>query len=155
MGSRTWISRSGLNKGLTPSFGVGSIEIRECSQYLLCMKFRSALALAFFFSVLASHRAFTGDEVFLMAAPTYAEIRERVFQPMCSRCHGPNGPAYLHFYDERTTYFASDQIIRAMESRSMPPRRRMPQPTEDDLKAVRAWYDALPDRWPGDESEKN
>lgn len=75
--------------------------------------------------------------------PTYAQIRERILQPMCSECHGEAGFMPPKFFDEATTIQFAPRILARVEAGTMPPRRFPVKPTADDIAALRAWVSSL------------
>ena len=79
--------------------------------------------------------------------PSYAQLRDQIFDPMCSRCHGPGGFAGPVFFDEATTRAVARKILEQVETRAMPPPRiRDPRfrPNDQQIEAVRAWVRSLP-----------
>jgi mono/diheme cytochrome c family protein len=73
--------------------------------------------------------------------PTFAQVRARIFEPMCLRCHGPNGFADPTFSDEASIRALSARILDSVESGRMPLGRV--KPTADDKALLKAWVQSL------------
>lgn len=82
---------------------------------------------------------------------TYAKQISRLFQSHCQHCHRAGDVAPFALDDDTTAYRERRKILRAVETRKMPPWKPVPgfgdivgsrRLSDDDIRLVRAWVNA-------------